>query len=67
MVVIVHSFILPFTQHNGMSRPKTTVESVSFRLRRVQNVGVCVDKGKVHPRTGHEGLKGERGIALLFL
>jgi hypothetical protein len=26
-----------------------------------------VDKGKVHPITGHEGPKGSRGIALLFL
>jgi hypothetical protein len=25
------------------------------------------DKGKVHPRTGHEGTEGSRGIALLFL
>jgi len=25
------------------------------------------DKGKVHPRTGHEGSGGSGGIALLFL
>jgi hypothetical protein len=24
-------------------------------------------EGKVHPRTGHEALRGRRGIALLFL
>ena len=24
-------------------------------------------KGKVHPRTGHEGPTGSRGIVLLFL
>jgi hypothetical protein len=27
----------------------------------------CKGKGKVHPRTGHEGPKGGRGMALLFL
>ena len=47
-----------------MSRPKTTVESVRLRLRSVQNVGVCVDKGKgkgkAHPVTGHEGPEGEK-------
>jgi len=32
----------------------------------VQCIG-CKGKGKVHPRTGHEGSEGSRDIALLFL
>jgi hypothetical protein len=29
--------------------------------------GKVKSKGKVHPRTGHEGLEGGRYVALLFL
>jgi len=31
------------------------------------NLSLGLNKGKVHPRTGHEGPGGSRDIALLFL
>jgi hypothetical protein len=41
---------------------------VTFTASHKISVGACNSKkDEVHPRTGHEGLEGGRGVALLFL
>jgi hypothetical protein len=36
-------------------------------MRKLSGLETYVKKSKGHPRTGHEGPEGSRGIALLFL
>ena len=48
-----------------------SVESVFKDAESTCRVMCCLEisvlKGKVHPRTGHEGPEGDRSITLLFL
>jgi hypothetical protein len=67
VVLYIKVYLLPTTAH-------TYTCSYIFRLNytAINDDGCVVQpkyvgKGKVYPRTGHEGLEGRRGIALLFL
>jgi hypothetical protein len=59
--------ISPFGIHLCIRIFRQSVNVNVISVFSLEYYNICVYKGKVLPRTGHEGPEGSRGIALLFL